>query len=318
VEFYLILSNRVFEIVENFLENVTRPLLAVVGPTASGKTEVSIRVAEKFDGEIINSDSRQMYEFLDISTAKITESEARKIPHHLFSFLKPDEKFSVAQWKTLAEKKTREILLREKLPILCGGTGFFVNSLVENYKFISAARDETFRENLEEFSTAELWEKFCEELKKFRGEFPKKIGPHDRAKIIRGLEILLKNSVAPRDKKTRPEFESLILGIAVRRDEIYEKINLRVLQMLENGLLAEVENLLKMGFKKSDPGMISHGVPECVDFLRGEISRAEFISKMQQNTRNFAKRQLTWWRRNSNVVWFDPRNFEIVQNCELP
>lgn len=309
------MSKNIFDLTAAFLKKTKKPLLAIIGPTASGKTAVSLEFARRFQGEIINADSRQVFQHLDIATAKITSAEMAGIPHHLFSFVQPDQVFTVAEWKEAAKACIKDILRRGKVPIICGGTGLYVNALTKGFTIPRVPPQPAFRAELERFSDEVLWER----LRTVDSLSAASLHANNRKAVIRALEIAefsKKTKSAPK-KREKPAFEAMIIGVAVNRAVLYQKIDARVEKMLDSGLLTEVETLLKMGYKSGDPGMLAHGVPEALALLAGEITQAEFIAKMQKVTRNFAKRQLTWWRSDPRVVWFDPLSMELVAGAEV-
>lgn len=309
------MSKTIYSVAEAFLKKAKKPLLVITGPTASGKTAASIGLAKKVNGEIVNADSRQMFKELDIITNKITKEEMENVPHHLFSFLEPNEEFTVTQWKTAAEEKCSEILKSNKTPILVGGTGLYINAITKNFDVPKVPPNQEIRGKLEQFSNEELWEKLSMVDKKSAEKIPMQ----NRKYLIRALEIyeITKKPKSEIASVEKPNFESLIFGVAVNREELYERINKRTKELIEFGAIDEVKKLLEKGYKKSDPAMISHGVPEAIDYLENKITIEEFVNKMQQNTRNYAKRQLTWWRRDKRVFWFNPENFEIVESAEI-
>ena len=301
----------IFEVTKDFLNTAKNPLIVITGPTCSGKTNASLSLAQKINGEIINADSRQIFKGLDIITAKIKPEETQNIPHHLFSIIDPNQEFNVTQWKKAAEKKAQEILQKNKIPILCGGTGLFINAIVKNFQPPSIAPQKEFRQKMEKLSNEQLWQKLKSK------ELKTTLHPNNRRYLIRRLEIInfSKNNHTPLQGKEK--FKSLIFASAVNRQKLYKNINQRVEEMFKMGCLQEIKSLLKKGFKRNDPGMFSHGVPETLDFLENKISYQELISKMQQNTRNYAKRQLTWWRRNPRVIWFKVNDFSISDKSEF-
>ncbi len=330
------MKKNIFNIAEEFLKTSKKPLIAIIGPTASGKTESSILLAKKINGEIINADSKQIFKGLDIATAMITKKEKEDIPHHLFSFIEPNQTFTVAEWKKCAEKKCAEILEKNKIPILCGGTGLYINAITKNFQIPPIPPQEDFRQEMETFSNKELFEK----LKKLNPLASKKLHINNKKAIIRALEIAkfseennqqiyLKNLNLQKKitevetihelclQKNKAKFDNLIFGVSVNRAKLYKRINKRVEIMLDNGLLTEIKLLLKKNYKKTDPGLISHGVPEAIDYLNHKISQEEFIEKMQKGTRHYAKRQLTWWRKDERIIWFEKENFEIADGPEI-
>jgi tRNA dimethylallyltransferase len=285
-------------------------LVAIVGPTAVGKTEVSIEVALKLDGEIISADSMQIYKYMDIGTAKPTLEERKGVPHHMIDIIYPDEEFSVAEFKALAEKCIADIHSRGKIPILTGGTGLYVNAVCYGYTFSSFDKDESLRKQLkveaEKYGNEYLYNK----LKQIDPKAAEKIHPNNLRRVIRALEVYIKTGVPfshfeELTKKRGSPYELLIFGLTRPREELYERINKRVQKMIENGWVDEVKKLLEMGYTKELNSMQALGYRQIIDYLEGRITLQEAIHLISRDTRRYAKRQYTWFRKDKNIIWFD-------------
>ncbi|AYC29319.1 tRNA (adenosine(37)-N6)-dimethylallyltransferase MiaA [Paenisporosarcina cavernae] len=286
----------------------TLDLVAIVGPTAVGKTDLSIELATKWNGEIINGDSMQVYEELSIGTAKITEEEMKEIPHHLFDIKKPTESFSVAEYQQLVREKAREIKNRGKVPILVGGTGLYVQAVLYDFHFtetkIDASLRSTLYEELEEFGPVHMHQKL-QELDKPSAD---SIHPNNTRRVIRALEMILfqgEKRSADNFQQGKEEFlQHLVLGLNRDRDELYERINQRVNWMIEKGLEQEVRNLQQKGIREGQ-AMQAIGYKEMIRYLDGELTLPETIKQIQQNSRRYAKRQLTYFRNKMDITWID-------------
>lgn len=281
-------------------------VVAIVGPTASGKTALSIKFAKAFNGEIINGDSMQVYKGLDIGTAKITEEEMEGIPHHLLSFKEPTESFSVAEYQKLVREKIREIQAKGKLPIIVGGTGLYVQAVLYDFQFTEQSVSEEARkkyyEELEQIGPALMHER----LAKLDPETAKQIHPNNTRRVIRALEMIELHGVSKAEKQHQrgniPMYRHLIIGIDMDRDVLYKRINLRVDQMMEQGLLEEVRSLWEQGIRNVQ-SVQAIGYKELYQYFDGEISLEEAIEQLKQNTRRYAKRQLTYFRNKIDVQW---------------
>jgi len=286
------------------------PLFVLVGPTAVGKTKISIELAKKLDGEIISADSMQVYKYLDIGTAKIKPEEAQGIAHHLIDIKEPTENISVAEFQKLAEMKIKEIASRDKFPMLVGGTGLYVNSVISHYNFSPTKDTQILRKRLwktvEEKGVNELFAKLME----VDPLSTKKIHPNDTKRIIRALEVYYStgkpiSSFQNASYKLPPKYNLAIVGLNMDRDKLYERINFRVDQMLEEGWLFEVKNMLNKGISPNAPALQGLGYKQLVMFLNGEISYEQTIELIKRDTRRFAKRQLTWFRRDPRILWIN-------------
>lgn len=291
----------VLNFVQDFLKKVKKPLIVLVGPTASGKTALSIEIAKAFDGEIISADSRQIFKRLDIGSAKVTEEEMQSVPHYGIDIREPDENFTVADFKEYALEKIENILERKKIPIMAGGTGLYVNAVTQDFSIPRVPADWDLRDELEGLATEELYQKLVE----IDPEESKNIHPNNRRYVIRAIEIA---KVTGQKKseimvKNPTDFDVLILGVDIEREVLYDRINQRVDQMLDEGFEKEVKGLIVDGYDFGLQAFNAVGYREVKDYLDGKILKEEALEKMKQNTRNYAKRQLTWWRGDERVVW---------------
>ncbi|ADL07945.1 tRNA (adenosine(37)-N6)-dimethylallyltransferase MiaA [Thermosediminibacter oceani] len=289
---------------------VKKLLLAIVGPTAVGKTEIAIEVALRLNGEIISADSMQIYRYMDIGTAKPTLSERKGVPHHMIDIVDPDKEFSVADFQSMAKDCIADIHARGKLPILSGGTGLYVNAVCYNYAFCDFEKDEELRLQLK--SEAEKYgnEFLYEKLKQVDPKAAEKIHPNNLRRIIRALEVYIKTGVPfsyseELTKQQESPYDLLIFGLTRPREELYERINKRVLLMIEKGFVDEVKRLLEMGYSEDLNPMQGLGYRQIIDYLQGRITLEEAIYLISRDTRRYAKRQYTWFRKDKNIIWLD-------------
>ena len=282
-------------------------VIAVAGATASGKTSLAIKIAQKYDGEVISADSMQIYKGMDIATAKPSKEEMCGIPHHLMDFLSPEKTFSVSQYVDMAKERINDILSRGKVPVVCGGTGLYVRSLVENVKFSPHDSDENLRNELNERYEKEGGEVLLKELAEFDPEIAKTLHPSNNKRIIRAIEIYKTTGVTMsehiRNSKNIPSpYEWTVIGLTFAdRQKLYDRIDLRVDIMLKQGLLDEAREFYKEYKGKTAAGAI--GYKELKPYLDGEISLEEAVERLKQVTRNYAKRQLTWFKKDEYISW---------------
>lgn len=291
------------------------PLLSIVGPTGIGKTETSISLAENLGGEIISADSMQIYKYMDIGTAKITKEEMKGIPHYLIDIVYPDEEFTVSDFKESATKYINNIYNRGNLPIIVGGTGLYVNSLVYDLNFTNVAPNNEFREKYELIADKYGNGVIYEELRSIDPKSAKRIHVNDRKRIIRALEInyVTKKpmSVYYKDfRRYNDDFDVVMIGLTNKREDLYKRINYRVDRMIEKGLIEEVKGLLDMGYTDDLNSLQALGYKEIILYLKNEITLDEAIDLIKRSTRKFAKRQLTWFRRDNRIKWIDVGCFE--------
>ncbi len=279
----------------------------IVGPTASGKTTLSIELAKRFGGEIVSADSMQIYKGIHIASAAPGEAEKCGVPHHLIEFLELDEEYSVADYVVAAREYIKEIALRGKIPIIVGGTGLYISSLLDNTEFIGAPTDFSLRERLEERYDAIGGEKMLEELANFDKETADRLHSNNRRRIIRAFEVyeLTGKTITEQNENSHKNgnfIDPLVIGISYSdREKLYDRINLRVDIMLKNGLLEEAHRTFLAANRKGAFQAIGH--KELYSFFKGEVSLEEAGEHLKRQTRRYAKRQLTWFRRDNRINW---------------
>ncbi|MCI1955464.1 MAG: tRNA (adenosine(37)-N6)-dimethylallyltransferase MiaA [Oscillospiraceae bacterium] len=283
------------------------PVAAVVGPTATGKTRLAAAVSLRFGGEVVSADSMQIYRGLDIGTAKPGAEERRGVPHHLIGFLDPSEPFSVADYVDRASRCIREIRARGKLPVVAGGTGLYVRSLLSNVRFVPQGRDDALRARLRKKAEAGGPGPLVEELRSFDPESAERIHPNNVGRLIRAIEIYRVSGVTMTEQKKRskeipPPYDALVIGLAYRdRAGLYEAIGRRVDGMMRAGLLEEAERVYRMPSPSTAAQAI--GYKEFFPYFRGECSLEDAVESVKRESRRYAKRQLTWFRRGETVRW---------------
>ena len=299
-------------------------VLAVVGPTASGKTWLGVELAKIYGGEVISADSMQIYKGMDIASAKPTEAEKQDIPHHLMGILDRDVSFSAADYVQLANEKIEEILSRGKLPIIVGGTGLYIDSLLENVKFSEGGSDEAYREELYASARENGNEALHARLAELDPEAAEGIHPNNLVRVVRALEVChvtgRKFSDLKRESKmAESPYASLIIGLNFEdRQKLYDRIDLRVDEMVKAGLVEEARQLWQESGMKTAANAI--GYKELIPYFEGEAELDDCIAKIKQETRHYAKRQLTWFRKNGRIEWlfldkFNKKN-EILEKCK--
>ncbi len=285
-------------------------ILVLGGPTAVGKTELSIKLAEKLNGEIISADSMQIYKNMDIGSAKVTKEEMRDINHHMIDIVSPEEEFSVADFKNIGEKAIKEIIAKEKLPMIVGGTGLYINSLTCNVTFTESEKDDEYRTYLESLAEANGNNYVHEMLKEIDEISYRDIHPNNRKRVIRALEVF-KISGKPfssynvGDDFYKTDYDVFYYVLTMDREKLYNRINKRVDIMIENGLIDECIELKKLGYTSSIQSMQGIGYKEILYYLDKKISLDEAVNLIKQGSRNYAKRQLTWFRRDPRCTFLD-------------
>ena len=291
-------------------------IIVICGPTASGKTSLGIELAKKIDGEIISCDSMQIYKDMDIGTAKASKEERKLAKHYLIDFVSPDERYSVADFKKDAESAIKEILAKNKTPILVGGTGLYINSLIYNIEYKEEKTDLEYRKQLEEIDIEELYKKALE----IDEEACRKVSKTDRKRLSRILEIYHTTGKT----KTQLEIESRkeleynykIFVLSMERALLYDRINKRVDLMIESGLIEEVKSILNK-YSNFPTAMQGLGYKEVVEYLDGKINKDEMIEKIKQESRRYAKRQLTWFRSYKDAIWLDGIKNSKEENVKI-
>ena len=292
-------------------------VIVIVGPTASGKTALSIELAKKINGEIVSCDSMQIYKDMNIGSAKPTSEEMQGIKHYLIDVVRPDERFSVAEYKKQAEAAIEEIILKGKMPIVIGGTGLYADSLIFGIEYPELEYDEEYRKSLEEMAkTDEGLKELYRRAKEIDEEAINKISENDRKRIIRILEIYhqtgkSKTELEIESRKNEVKYDYRVFAINMDREVLYDRINKRVDLMIENGLIDEVKYILEK-YKDFPTAMQGLGYKEVVQYLNNELTKDEMIDKIKQETRRYAKRQLTWFRKNKETIWLE--GLEDVKN----
>ena len=281
--------------------------IVLVGPTGVGKTALSVQLADEIPVEIISADSRQIYKYLNIGTAKPSDEILARIPHHFIDMLEPDENYSAGQFGLQAREVIEQIFQREKIPLIVGGSGLYLKALLDGF-FEGDVRDERIRNSLERRLEEEGSEPLYNDLVKLDKTAAAKIHPNNGQRIIRALEVCLtsdaKFSDLQKKKLPDPDFTVLKFGINKPRSQLYADIDRRVDQMFENGLLAEVVGILERGFEKNLNSLNSVGYKEVIDYLEGNLDFETCVKLIKQNSRRYAKRQLTWFRADDEIRWF--------------
>jgi tRNA dimethylallyltransferase len=305
---------------------MTVPVVAVVGPTATGKTRLAVELAHRFGGEVVSADSMQIYRGLTIGTAKPTPEEMRGIPHHLIDFLDPSQPFSVADYVRLASQAVADIYGRGKLPIVAGGTGLYVSSLLGGLHFSSEGRDDALRESLQHKAEQEGPQSLWDELMTFDPESAARIHPNNVGRVIRAIEVYRMTGVTMseqirRSRKVPPPYDAAVIGLTYRdRAKLYEAIDRRVDAMMQAGLLGEAKTV----FFLENPATAAQaiGYKEFFPYFRGECTLEESVEAVKCESRRYAKRQMTWFRRVENIEWLfvdECGGFEplLSQVCEI-
>jgi len=288
----------------------TKPKVIVIcGPTASGKTGLSVKVAQAMNGEIVSCDSMQIYKDMNIGTAKVTKEEMQGIPHYLIDFVSPDKRYSVAEFQKDAEKAISQIIAKGKTPIVVGGTGLYVDTLAYHIQYPEIETDLEYRKQLEEMIQKKGLEVVYQKAKEIDLQATEKVSSNDKKRIMRILEIYhqtgkTKTQLEIESRREEPPYEYLVYAIDMDREKLYDRINQRVDIMINQGLIEEVQNLLKK-YEKFPTAMQGLGYKEVVAYLKGDMTKEEMIETLKQETRRYAKRQLTWFRKNKEIKWID-------------
>ncbi len=298
----------------NTIENIKKPLIILTGPTAVGKTELSIRLAKAVDGEIISADSMQVYRHMDIGSAKVTPEEMDGVPHHLIDVLDPMEEFNVVTFQTLAREAMAGIYERGRIPIIAGGTGFYIQALLYDIDFTENDGDTTIRRQLEQLAEEKGVEYLHNMLREIDPESAEAIHANNVKRVIRAIEYYRqtgkKISVHNETEKTKESpYQFLYYVLNTDRPVLYERIDRRVDIMMEQGLVEEVKKLADMGCSKGMVSMQGLGYKEILDYLEGNCTLEEAVYVLKRDTRHFAKRQITWFKREREVRWLNLPEF---------
>ncbi len=287
-----------------------KPTVIVIGgPTASGKSRLGVELAKKITGEIISADSMQIYKDMNIGTAKITHEEMQGIKHYMIDFLSPEERYSVSDYKESAEKCIDEIIKKGKTPIIVGGTGLYIDSLIYGIEFVHEEIDAEYREKLNTMAKEGKLEELYNKAMEIDPVAMEKISPNDKKRIIRVLEIYHKTGMTKteqdiKSRKNEVKYNYKVFAIDMNREILYERINKRVDLMMNEGLIEEVKGLLEK-YKNFQTAMQGLGYKEVVEYLNCATSKEEMIELLKRKTRNYAKRQLTWFRKNKETIWLN-------------
>lgn len=284
-----------------------RKVIAILGPTGSGKSELALHVAARFGGEVVNCDSLQVYRYFDVGTAKLPPDARRGIPHHLIDILDPDQVFTAGEYARLGRRALKEISAHGRLPVVAGGTGFYLRALIDGL-FPGPQRDQVLRDRLAERERRKSGS-LHRLLRRFDPEAAGRIHPRDLPKVTRALEVCLLTrrpvtELFQQGREALGGYRILKIGLSPGREPLYEKLDRRTSQMFETGLIDEVRGILSRGFAAAVKPFESHGYRQAVQFLNGELKLDEAIFYAQRNTRHYAKRQITWFRQEAGMEWF--------------
>ncbi len=284
-------------------------IIAIAGPTAVGKTKFAIEIARAFDGEIVSCDSMQLYKYMDIGSAKPTKDELAQVPHHLVDLIDPREDFSVAQYQKLAKDAIKDIQSRGRLPVISGGTGLYFNSLLYEMDFSKVPESSQYRKELEQLAEEEGGAALHKILEERDPEAAERIHPNNIRKIVRALERLHEGeeNVKPfqQVQQETSDYETILIGLTRDRAELYDRINRRVELLMEQGLLEEVEKLMRMELTEDHISMKAIGYKEIMAYFHGRCPLETAIDNVKKNTRHYAKKQLTWFRRYDKIKWYN-------------
>ena len=283
-------------------------LVAIVGPTGIGKTKLAIQLGLRFNGEIINADSRQIYRYMDIGTAKPSREELASVPHHLVDIIEPNQEFSLPEYQKLANDAIQDIQSGGKIPFLVGGSGLYVWAVLEGWVVPKVAPDVIYRRELEKKAEIGQGAELYQELQRIDPAAAEKIDPHNVRRVIRALEVnkLTDSTFSQLQKKQPPSFQSLIIGLTANRTELYRRADQRVDNMIKQGFVEEVKTLLKMGYSLNLPAMSSIGYLEIGQYIQGEMTLDEAVYKIKTGTHRFIRHQYAWFRlKDERIKWFD-------------
>jgi len=287
-----------------------KPLVAIVGPTAAGKTALAIRLCQTFDGEVISADSRQVYRGMDIGTAKPTPEERRQVPHHLIDIINPDEEFTLAEFQTRAYAAIDDVLARGRVPFLVGGTGQYIRAVLEGWTVPRVPPNRALRDRLYHEAEEQGPERLHARLVSVDPDAARKIDPRNVRRVIRALEVYEATGapISYWQRREPPPYCILRIGLTMPREALYQRIDARVDRMMAAGLLAEVQHLVRSGYSLDLPAMSGLGYAQLGQYLRGEVSLEEAVRLIKRDTRRFVRHQYNWFRLNDpRIHWFDAR-----------
>jgi tRNA dimethylallyltransferase len=279
-------------------------LVVILGPTATGKSYCGIELAKRFRGEIVSGDSMLVYRQMNIGTAKPSAEELQMVPHHLVNILPPDASYSVADFQQQAAKLIHQITLRGNLPILVGGTGLYIKALLEDYRFSSVEENPELRHRLEMYAQEQGTDKLFDWLRKEDPAAAARLHPNDVRRVVRALETALSGDSVSQERQHELKYDAEVFGLSMERCFLYERINLRVDRMIEEGLEEEVRSLLNAGIPTDCLSMKSLGYRQMAEYLKGQCDFATAVDNIKKETRHFAKRQITWYKKMPYIRWF--------------
>jgi len=294
-------------------------LVAIVGPTGIGKSRLALHLAGLFSGEIIGADSRQVYRYLDIGTAKPSPEERARVPHHLIDIIYPGEDFSLALYQKLAYRAIEDIHHRGKLPFLVGGTGLYIRAVLEGWKIPEVSPDPQFRYNIEKRASEGGADDLYEELARLDPEAARKIDRRNVRRVIRALEVYARagGPFSKLGRKEPPDFEYYVIGLTADRAALYEMVDRRVDEMMERGLVNEVEKIRKMGYDFTLPSLSGIGYRQVAQYLKGEMILPDAVRKIKTETHRFIRHQYAWFKlTDEKIHWFDARRPDFIEEME--
>ena len=302
----------------NEIQKYRLPLVVICGPTATGKTDTAVQIAEKMRGEIVSADSMLVYRGMNIGTAKPTAAQMCGIPHYLIDIIEPDQEYNAALFQVQARAVIADILRRRKLPLLVGGTGLYIRAVIDNYDFSGISGSALYREELQNEAADHGSAMLHQRLQEIDPGAAAKFHPNDTRRIIRALEVykLTGSPISTLHKigqPGRPIYDLLMFGLTSDREKLYQRIEQRVDQMIESGLVEEVQGLLNRGFSTELSSMRGLGYKEVAEYLAGRLPLVQAVDILKRNTRRFAKRQMTWFRRDKRIRWLDPDLDDVAE-----
>jgi len=288
--------------------NPQQKIILIVGPTASGKSALAVDIARRITGEVISADSRQVYTGLDIGTGKITRREMRGVPHHLLDVASPKKRFTVERFVRLARAQIEDIARRKKIPIICGGTGFYISALLGEENIPNVPANEALRTRLARLNADHL----MRELKRFDPRRAKNIDPHNTRRIIRAIEIARALGRVPAIQKNKPQYTTLSIGLMPERTDLRERITKRLRARMKHGMLAEARRLHNKGLSWKRMDELGLEYRFLAQHLQGTISKEEMLTKLDTEIWHYARRQMTWFKRDTRIKWFSPEQMTHV------
>jgi tRNA dimethylallyltransferase len=307
---------RIIEV--NEIQKYMLPLVVICGPTATGKTDTAVQIAERMRGEIVSADSMLVYRGMNIGTAKPTAAQMCGIPHYLIDIIEPDQEYNAALFQVQARAVIADILRRRKLPLLVGGTGLYIRAVIDNYDFSGIGSNDLFRKELQNEAADHGSAMLHQRLQEIDPGAAAKFHPNDTRRIIRALEVYKLtgkpiSTFHKIDRPGRPIYDLLMFGLTSDREKLYQRIEQRVDQMIESGLVEEVQGLLNRGFSTELSSMRGLGYKEVAEYLAGRLPLVQAVDILKRNTRRFAKRQMTWFRRDKRIRWLDPDRDDVAE-----